>query len=719
MRPAINSLLTLLTIVIAPSICLAQCTSAAGGCIGGVPHFVKFGGVLKGEGSISHDETVAVKFVIYDDSTSGNALWQEVQNIHLNAEGRYEVMLGSTAEEGMPMDLFTSGEPRWLGAQVLRPGSEEQPRVLMVSVPYAMEAADAQTLGGLPASAFAKAAASVSTSATPGAETVITSSGTQAPAASAIESSNPVASVAATPAIEGRVGPVNVIPKFSGGGLTSSQITDAGGTVSMQNLSNILFADRFSGGVPDAVAACPANGCIIYALSPNVNLNLGSIDPGTKAMTIYLGPYTYSVQQITLRKALKIIGMGASGGVNGSPTCSAALPCNGTTLQSINGNNPVFVLPQTSNTPAANVLLSGFRLLGSAGNTSEDGFFLDASSTANSGLWFSTFDDIAILGFSGVSMHLRGRSTDFVSDHQWLLFNNLSVARPPKGGNALRLEGSIFEVRFRNCQFDGPGIGDGTNIYLGGFGGGTGGYPITVSFEGLISQAAANAVQIDGAVNLTFYNPHHEAILGAYQITNNTNIGTKGVTISDGYFAGNVGINSGAGYDLNVETTIASGIVFAHNQIFGPPDNVLKAANFASVVYQDNLYQSATTNVPPTSGITTGMSPATVIDIQGVHSIGLNPSTTPITTIQSGLGPGETVTFFTLAGSVTFGTGGNIDLMGMSSLTLTGTITFVRSDLGGLSWKVVSQWSPTSTSPTAQFQSTVAPGQQARASRRQ
>ena len=719
MRAAIRSLLTLLTIVIAPSICLAQCTSGAGGCTGGVPHFVKFGGVLKGEGSISHAETVAVKFVIYDDSKSGNALWQEVQNVQLNAEGRYEVMLGSTAEEGMPMDLFTSGEPRWLGAQVLRPGSEEQPRVLMVSVPYAMEAADAQTLGGLPASAFAKAAASASTSATSGTETVIANAGTQAPAASAIESSNSVASVAATPAIEGRVGPVNVIPKFSGGGLTSSQITDAGGMVSMQNLSNILFADRFSGGVPDAVAACPANGCIIYALSPNVNLNLGSIDPGTKAMTIYLGPYTYSVQQITLRKALKIIGMGASGGVNGSPTCSAALPCNGTTLQSINGNNPVFVLPQTNNTPAANVLLSGFRLLGSAGNTSEDGFFLDASSTANSGLWFSTFDDIAILGFGGVSMHLRGRSTDFVSDHQWLLFNNLSVARPPKGGNALRLEGSIFEVRFRNCQFDGPGIGDGTNIYLGGFGGGTGGYPITVSFEGLISQAAANAVQIDGAVNLTFYNPHHEAILGAYQITNNTNIGTKGLTISDGYFAGNVGINSGAGYDLNVETTIASGIVFAHNQIFGPPDNVLKATNFASVVYQDNLYQSATTTVPPTSGITTGMSPATVIDIQGVHSIGLNPSTTPITTIQSGLGPGETVTFFTLAGSVTFGTGGNIDLMGMSSLTLTGTITFVRSDLGGLSWKVVSQWSPTPTSPTAQFQSAVAPGQQARASRRQ
>ena len=41
-----------------------------------------------------------------------------------------------------------------------------------------------------------------------------------------------------------------------------------------------------------------------------------------------------------------------------------------TFLQSTNGNNPVVVLPQAANGTAANVLLSGFRLIGSAGNTS-------------------------------------------------------------------------------------------------------------------------------------------------------------------------------------------------------------------------------------------------------------------------------------------------------------------------------------------------------------
>lgn len=44
------------------------------------------------------------------------------------------------------MELFSSGEARWLGIQV---GTEaEQPRILLVSVPYALKAAEAEMLGG-------------------------------------------------------------------------------------------------------------------------------------------------------------------------------------------------------------------------------------------------------------------------------------------------------------------------------------------------------------------------------------------------------------------------------------------------------------------------------------------------------------------------------------------------------------------------------------------
>ncbi len=96
------------------------------------------------------------------------------------------------------------------------------------------------------------------------------------------------------------------------------------------------------------------------------------------------------------------------------------------------------------------------------------------------------------------------------------------VFRTPGGGNALRLEGAVFELRFRNCEFDGQGMGDGTNIYIGGRAGGTGGYPTSIVFEGLVSQQAALAVQIDGGVNLLFYGSHHEALSGGYQLTDIT-----------------------------------------------------------------------------------------------------------------------------------------------------------------------------------------------------
>lgn len=710
MKSAARVLFVLLLSPLLPHTIEAQCTGGTSSCAQPVPHLVKFSGVLRNTLGVPRTGVVAMRFVIYGDETRGTPLWQEVQNVRLDQQGHYEVMLGATGSEGIPMDLFTSGEPRWLGVQALLPGEEEQSRVPMVSVPYAMEAADAQTLGGLPASAFMKAAAPTAavlstpgSNSTPTAAAPLTFAGTGA-IAGASSGSSTLQGAVTTPG-----GTVNAIPMFaSSTSIVNSQITDQNGVVSLENLSNILFAERFPGGVPDAVNACPKNGCIIYAVSPNVNLNLGAIDPGSKAITIYLGPYTYTVKQITLRKALKIVGMGASGGISGSVACSTA--CNGTTLQSINGNNPVFVLPQTSNSAATNVSLSGFRLYGSAGNTSEDGFFLDTSTTVNSGLWYSTFDDVYLEGFGGIAIHLKGRNNDFASMCQWLLFNDVVVFRARGGRNALRLEGSVFEVRFRNCEFDGQSAGDGTNIYIGGLPGGISGYPLSIAFEGLITQQAATAVQIDGATHVTFYGSHHEKVWGVYQINNSFGIWTQGLKITDSYFAGDVGNNGGSGYLLNVTTTVAQGIIFTDNSIFGQPDAVIKGTNLASIAYRDNLFQAViyegsgagTLNVPPTSGITTQLGPATIINIQGAHTIGLNPSTTPITTIRSTLGPGEMVTFFTFAGPVTFSPGGNVNLMGSSPVTVNGSITFVRNDLmGGLQWTPVSQWNqPTTTSST-------------------
>jgi hypothetical protein len=116
-----------------------------------VPRLVNFSGKAIDQGKTVTGVT-GITFAIYSEETGGSPLWLETQNIQPDNRGNYTAQLGATKSEGLPLDLFTSGEARWLGARVN--GGEEQPRVLLLSVPYALKASDAQTLAGLPASAF-------------------------------------------------------------------------------------------------------------------------------------------------------------------------------------------------------------------------------------------------------------------------------------------------------------------------------------------------------------------------------------------------------------------------------------------------------------------------------------------------------------------------------------------------------------------------------------
>jgi hypothetical protein len=117
-----------------------------------VPRLVRFAGSVKGGGGKPQSDVAGITFSLYTEEEGGAALWMETQNVQLDASGRYRVLLGATQPDGLPAELFSSGEARWLGVQV---GSEpEQPRVLLVAVPYALKAADAETLGGKPVSAF-------------------------------------------------------------------------------------------------------------------------------------------------------------------------------------------------------------------------------------------------------------------------------------------------------------------------------------------------------------------------------------------------------------------------------------------------------------------------------------------------------------------------------------------------------------------------------------
>jgi trimeric autotransporter adhesin len=114
-----------------------------------VPTVVKFSGVLTESGGA---RIVAATFSMYADPRSDTPLWQETQPIAVDVDGRYAVLLGTTQPGGIPATVFANGEARWIGVAV--EGQVEQGRVALVSVPYALKAEDATTVGGKPLSAF-------------------------------------------------------------------------------------------------------------------------------------------------------------------------------------------------------------------------------------------------------------------------------------------------------------------------------------------------------------------------------------------------------------------------------------------------------------------------------------------------------------------------------------------------------------------------------------
>jgi hypothetical protein len=117
-----------------------------------VPSLVKYSGTLSGSDAKPLTGMQGVTFLLYKDETGGAPLWMETQNVQADKNGHFSAMLGAANAQGLPSDVFVNSEARWLAVQVS--GQAEQARTLLVSVPYALKAGDADTLGGKPASAF-------------------------------------------------------------------------------------------------------------------------------------------------------------------------------------------------------------------------------------------------------------------------------------------------------------------------------------------------------------------------------------------------------------------------------------------------------------------------------------------------------------------------------------------------------------------------------------
>ncbi len=139
------------TLIATTSVLIAQDTQSASAS-SPTTRLMPVSGTLTDAAGTPLAGTQMVRFALFDEAEGGTLLWNETQTVTADDRGRYVAYLGAAA--ALPLDIFRSEQARWLAVSV---AGHDLPRVMLVAVPYALKAADAETVGGKPASAFVRA----------------------------------------------------------------------------------------------------------------------------------------------------------------------------------------------------------------------------------------------------------------------------------------------------------------------------------------------------------------------------------------------------------------------------------------------------------------------------------------------------------------------------------------------------------------------------------
>jgi hypothetical protein len=117
------------------------------------PTLIPVSGELRAADGQPRTGQVLLVLSLYEGQDDTAPRWIEHQVVTLDAAGRYSVQFGATRADGLPTDLFAgAAATKWVGVAV--ENEPEQPRVTLVSVPYAAKAASADALAGKPATDF-------------------------------------------------------------------------------------------------------------------------------------------------------------------------------------------------------------------------------------------------------------------------------------------------------------------------------------------------------------------------------------------------------------------------------------------------------------------------------------------------------------------------------------------------------------------------------------
>jgi hypothetical protein len=366
------------------------------------------------------------------------------------------------------------------------------------------------------------------------------------------------------------------------------------GKLVVPNVNGRLYIDGNSyTSLQGAFAACPAAGCIIDMTGNSTTsaLTLGTFDPGTTPVMILLGPYNYTVTQITVRTDLAIIGSGKfASGV-------------GTQITQATNNVAPFVLGSTlyPGNVAVGARFEHFTLTPAASSTT-DGFSMVALTDSNGkggGLWYSTFSDLSIAsgaaGFGRNAIRLDsatnpGTAPNYSTD-QFDSFRDVVAYRGTNGPPVLMITGAFTgQMSFENCEFDGNIVGGAPadtgatnyNIRIDS-GGSTVLYPYSIVMRNVTSQGASgtagatssSAIYLGGVNSFSCFGCHFENDNGAItEVLGPSGHGDNmGVLLDSSYMSQSVGQNGGtSGFIVSMDNN--STLELRNTAYHGTPDNL-------------------------------------------------------------------------------------------------------------------------------------------------
>src|ERR1700685_3112912 len=344
----------------------------------------------------------------------------------------------------------------------------------------------------------------------------------------------------------------------------------------------IVYADQMLGAdnsakIQAAIGLLPAVGGNVDARAlPNEPSVTGTgsttINPGTKAVTILLGPVQYVIPQIMLASNFRIYGAGMGGGNTAG---------NLTIIQTTSNSLDAIVLPAAA--VVQGVVLDGLRIRAIPGNTTQKGLNITATKPAtgqNSGLWYSSFrnctfgaDGPGVDHFRGGNMYFSALAAAAPAVNQFLDFTNVQSFRNSSTGHCLDMIGQNGQFLFDQCEFDGTVAGSGTNINLADDGVNL---PYSNTWQLCTIQSASIGVQVRGSWSNAFNGCHFEqmgsaGVGGAFNLAAGAN-NNLGFTISNCDFQTS-GQVSGAAYYVQDTSLSGQGILFTGNFMTEPVTN--------------------------------------------------------------------------------------------------------------------------------------------------